>query len=201
MIKADDLFERINDEYKETITEKQLADGMLAVNDALNAAEEDDTPYPVVADGKINVIGDPNKTEIPKCSTRISFRFPKGMIKPEAADASGETWDVKRMEFKDVEIPPRRDLQVLNAAVQVLPYFRKVIEDGTVEKMSSEEIMAIAATMGDEAIDSMYMLVLRVLDIDDDLAAFITPVSALRATVDILKAFPNIANEADGFFE
>lgn len=171
------------------------------INEALDEAENDDTPYPVLVDGKVNVVGDANKTEIKKHNFTVSFRFPKGVIPADGADASGEDWDLKRVEFKDIYITPRRDLTVMNAVVNVLPYFRKILENGGVEKMTEGELLMMGATMGNQAIDAMYLLVMRVLDIDEDLGEYITAMSAMRNTMEILRAFPHLANEADAFFE
>lgn len=171
------------------------------ISQALDAAEEDTTPYPVVADGNVNVVGDANKTEIQKHTFTVSFRFPKGIIPDEGADEVGETWCLKRVKFPDVYITPRQDLAVLNAVVNVLPFVRNILENGKVEKMSNEEMLVIGATMSNQAIDAMYNLVMRTLGIEEDLGQYITAVSVLRNTAEILRAFPQLANEADGFFE
>ena len=90
------------------------------ISEALDKAEEDTTPFMVVTDQDLNVVGDANKTELNKHDYKIAFRIFK--------DGKYEWID---KEFKDVYITPRNDVKVSRMLTQLMPYFKK-IEDGVV---------------------------------------------------------------------
>ena len=52
---------------------------MLEIQKSMNEATKDDTPFPVVTKDGINVVGNPNKTEIKSHDYNVRFRFPKSM--------------------------------------------------------------------------------------------------------------------------
>ena len=50
---------------------------MLKLSAQIKKAEEDTTPYAVVAGEEIHVVGDANKTEVKKHDYTVRFRFPR----------------------------------------------------------------------------------------------------------------------------
>lgn len=158
----------------------------MKVDDALDKAQDSDTPFAVVSNGEINVVGDANKTEINKHDYVIFFRIYK----------DGKYEWVKQ-EFKDVYITPRNDLKVSRMVTQLLPFFRKE-EDGKTKKFNNEEILAIIER--DEILDAMYDTVASVLNIPDNLKDFMSTDSVVAAATQIMLDFPEAVNEADTFF-
>lgn len=158
----------------------------MKVDDALDKAQDSDTPFLVVANDELNVVGDANKTEINKHDYVVFFRIFK----------DGKYEWVKQ-EFKDVYITPRNDLKVSRMVTQLLPFFRKE-EDGKTKKFDNEEILAIIER--DEVLDAMYDTVAAVLNIPDNLKPFMSTDSVVAAATQIMLDFPEAVNEADTFF-
>ena len=158
----------------------------MKVDEAIDKADESDTPFAVVANGEVNVVGDANKTEVNKHDYVINFRIYK----------NGKYEWVKQ-EFKDVYITPRNDLKVGRMLTQMLPYFRKE-EDGQSDKFSKDEILAIIEQ--DAILDIMYDTVASVLGVPNNLKDFMSTDSVIAAVTQIILDFPEAVNEADTFF-
>lgn len=159
----------------------------MKVDDAIDKAEESDTPFVVLANDEVNVVGNANKTEINKHDYLINFRIFK----------NGKYEWVKQ-EFKDVYITPRNDLKVSRMITQMLPYFRKQL-DGETTKFDKEEVIAIIEK--DELLDLMYDTVAAVLNVPANLKDFMSPESVVAAVTQIILDFPETVNEANTFFE
>lgn len=158
----------------------------MKVDEAIDKAEESDTPFVVVANNEVNVVGDANKTEINKHDYVINFRIFK----------NGKYEWVKQ-EFKDVYITPRNDLKVSRMLTQLLPYFRKD-EDGEIVKHDKDEVLSILEQ--DTLLDSLYDTVAAVLNIPANLKPFMATDSVIAAATQIIRDFPETVNEADTFF-
>lgn len=156
------------------------------ISNALDKAEESTTPFVVVSNGEINVVGDANKTELNKHDYTIYFRL-----------FNDGKYDWVKKEFKDVFIPPRLDVKVNRMLVQLMPYFKKA-KDGRVEKFTREESLEIASQ--DALMDAMYDTVAAVLNIPDNLKNYMATESVIQAVGQILRDFPEAINEADTFF-
>ncbi len=157
------------------------------ISEAMESAENDTTPFTIVANGEVNVVGDANKTELNKHDYTITFRFFK----------DGKYQRVKQ-EFKDVYITPRNDVKVNRMLVQMFPYFKKV--DGEeIKKYSTTETLDILAN--DSLMDSMYDTVAAVLSIPNNLKELMEPDDVIRAARQIMKDYPEAVNEADAFFD
>lgn len=154
-----------------------------AVDEAIDKAEEDTTPFLVVNGDELNVVGDANKTKVNTHDYKILFRVVK--------DGKYE-WS--EQEFKNVYITPRNDIRVSRMLTQMMPYFRK--EDGT--KFTQEEAKQILEN--DSLLDIIYDTVAAVLGIPEKLADYMEPASVLRACVQIMKDMPNAVNEANTSF-
>lgn len=159
-----------------------------ALGEALDAAEESVVPFPVAGE-ELAVVGDANATEINKHDYKITFRVPK----------DGK-YAHKTVEYKDVYITPRQDAQVMKALTVFIPYFRKLKDNGDVEKMTEEEVTSVFRFLGDDFFDAVYDVVAAVLRIDNDLKNYMTPDSAIEAATQIITDFPETVNAADTFF-
>ncbi len=168
-------------------------DDYRAIDNALDAAEESVTPFAVVTNDEIAVVGDANKTEINAHDYTMKFRVPE-----KKEDGSvGYKWITK--EFKDVYITPRNDIKVNRMLMKLLPYYRKN-EDGELHKYTAEEAMDIVDSFSDDLLDALYDTVACVLGIDKALAPYMDMASVLKAATQIIRDYPETVNEADTFF-
>lgn len=182
-----------------------LEETYKGIDEALKEAEKDDTPFLVVNDGEMSVVGDANKTEVKKNDYVVAFRFPPGTKVPEGKGYAKavETRDgvLTRKEYKNFFITPRKNMNIVRTLVNLIPFFRKDNGDGTVGEYTEEEMFAIIGSLSDEIINEMYDLVCTVFDIDKALKEFIEPMSIARLVVRFLMDYPEASNEADTFFD
>ncbi len=178
------------------MNQEELLHGYEAISEGLHEAENSDTPFPVVQDGKISAIGDANKTEINKHDFTITFKLPEGVSGGQKVNGGV----LKEVEYKDVFVSPRRAAKVTSAICKLLPYFRKVAESGKVEDYTTDEIIELVADWSDDMIDTMYDVVANFLGVDEQLVDFMQPSSVLKALVQIVREYPEVMNESDVFF-
>ena len=175
---------------------------LLKINESIKKAEEDTTPYPVVVDGKVHVVGDANKTENKKHDYTIKFRFPKSYEQYFDGNVLERIGDyiIVETEFKDVTITPRSDMKILAAISKILPYVKKLDDDGTVREMTDDEIIDMCLHMPDEIEDAMYILTASVLRVDESIRDWMLATSVFGFISDFINDFPEVSNEADAFF-
>lgn len=184
------------------MNQEQLLDAYKKMEQSIDAAPESPTPYPIVKDEKLHVIGDANETQINKHDFKIVFRLPEGVVDGEKTIGGV----LKEVEYKDVFVPPRQSGKVISSLCRMLPFFRKVVDmkgnPGEKETISftSDEVVEMLAEFGDDFVDDMYDLVGKFLKIDDALVDYMIPESAMKATLQILNEYPEIINEAEAFF-
>lgn len=173
----------------------------LKIASKLNTAEEDDTPFLVVKDDEIAVVGDANKTERKKRNYVLKFRFPLSDDRFRTDDCKivGKFY-IAEIEFTDVCITPRKDLEIVAAGMKIIPYFKKLREDGSIENRNNDELFEIFANMSTEILDAIYTFVGSVLGISGDLIDKLLPTSALVTLNLLIEDYPEIFNEADVFF-
>lgn len=173
----------------------------LKIANNLKKAEEDDTPFIVVKDDEVAVVGDANKTELKKNTYNLSFRFPleDERFKTEDSKVVGSFY-LTEIEFKDVFISPRKDLKIVASVMKIMPYFKKLYADGTLADRTNDELFAVFTSMSDEVLDAIYLLVQCVMGIPNDIIDNLLPSSALYACAKLIEDYPEIFNEADVFF-
>lgn len=165
-----------------------------SIDEALDAAQEDTTPFAVVSNDEVIVAGDANKTEINTHDYTMKFRVP-------TREDGKIVYKHLTKEFKDVYITPRMDVQVNKLMVQLMPYFKKVQEDGSVGKYTLEEAKEIVNDFSDDIMDLMYDTVACVLKIPADLKEYMLPTTVMDAVAKIIREYPETVNEADTFFD
>lgn len=166
-----------------------------SIDEALDTAQESTTPFAVVnGEGELFVAGDANKTELNTHDYTITFRVP--------VQENGKT-AYKRLtkEYKDVYITPRMDVQVNKMMVQLMPYFKKPLENGEIGKYDLDEAKQIVNEFSDELMDTLYDTVACVLRIPQDLKEYMLPTSVMESIAKIIREYPETVNEADTFFE
>lgn len=171
----------------------------LKIKEGLDSAQADVTPFPVVKDGEISIIGDANKTEINKNDYTIQFKVPNGVV-PDGVGRKTPTGTYLELDYKDIFVTPRQEYDVTRILIKIMPYFRKVDENGEVSEYTDEEAIQILLSMEDELADLMYDLVAKVCGVDPALKDYMLPTSVVVNTYKIAQDIPNSINEAETFF-
>lgn len=169
---------------------------LTEIKDRLDEAQEDDTPYLVVNDDKLHVIGDPNKTERKAFEYTLKFRFPKDI------ESDGEivgNHKIVTRTYRNVTIKPRNDLRIVDAIMGIQPFIRKVAGH-TVSDFTEEEMKEIVTGMTDDIVLNIFKIVAAVVDIKDELVPYMMPLPALDVFASIVHDFPEVFNETDAFF-
>lgn len=168
------------------ITQEKL----LELREAKEKAASDETPFPIVKDGDIAVVGDANKTEVNKHDFVLRFVLPN--------EDGGYT--AKDVEYKDVFLKPRHAVTVQRLMTSLQPLLYKVDENGAVEDLSDEEMLEVARLYEGNVLDQIYRLVAVVLGVDERLVDYIDPNSALEAYHQIMLSYPDLVKASDSFF-
>lgn len=179
---------------------------MKRIQESLNEAHKDDTPFPVVTDDGLTVVGDVNKTEVKTRNYVVEFRFSPSEV--EAYDIDEEEIEryvegqaVVHMEFNDVTIKPRHRLEVDAAIVKILPYFYRLNEDNKkVGQRTDEEFVELVNNMCIDIGDDMYNLVAAVLGIDRRIVDNMVWQSVVETITAIINDFPEVFNESESTF-
>lgn len=173
----------------------------LAISNNLKKTNENDTPFAVVKDQEVSVIGDENKTEVKKADYSVRFRVPQTHFeqKPEGAKEVGSYY-VFSVAFGDITITPRSDLRIVDAIMKIIPFFNKLKENGDMEDFSKEELLSVFVGAGDEIHLAIYNLVATFLGIDDQMGEYMLPFSVIENLNKIMENHPEVFNEADVFF-
>lgn len=187
------------DFLKKRITTSDMVD----IQQSMNEAQKSDTPFAVVTKDGVNVVGNPNKTEVKSHDYNIRFRFPKSMaqgIDEKDIVATVGDYVIVNMEFTDVHIKPRNDVDINAAIVKIIPYFKNMTEDLKVEDKTQEELTEIVKAINDDIGQDLYDVVAAVLDIDKSIEDYMLLTDALEVVKRMPTDFPEVFNEADSFF-
>ncbi len=185
------------------------------MGDFLNAAEEakkDDTPYVALVDDEINVLGNPNKTELKKHNYTVNFAIPntaqnKAMLKASDTKIEFESENYLRIkrEFKDVYVPARRATDIAEAFTRVQAFINKVTilnDDGDLEiSLHSEaEMLEVMSELNTEVEDAMYRAVGTFFGLNEyDADCMILP-SVIYNAILIAINNPEVMNGSEVFF-
>ena len=135
--------------------QEQLLDAYKKMEESIDNAPESPTPFPVVKNEKLSVIGDANETQVNKHDFTIVFRLPEGVADGEKVPGGV----LKEVEYKDVFVAPRQSGKVISALCRMLPFFRKIIDtaDGGKEGVSftRDEVVEMLAEFGDDFVDDI----------------------------------------------
>lgn len=176
---------------------------MVEIKEALKEAEQDDTPFPVVTDDGVKVVGDANKIDKKIRNYSVRFRFPDDMFnnlnEKDIVKRVGRFVFVK-LDFDNVTVAPNRDTKLMMAIVDVLPLFKKLDDSGNVSDMSVEDFAELFREVPQYAIDGMYTIVSAFLQVDDSIKDYMLMQDVIGTIKQLIKDFPETFNEADAFF-
>lgn len=179
-------------------------DEFLKLNQSLAEVEKDDTPYALVTDGEISVIGDAGKTEPKIHDYTIELRFPRSMEdKIQGITDKTDNFVFSSIEFKDVTITPQDDMKVVLAISKMLPFFLNAREDGTLGRIEegNTNILELLEMAEEDLVDALYNVVATMLKIDKAIIPYMLPASVFETVAKLIEDFPEAFAEADGFFE
>lgn len=174
---------------------------------ATEEAKKDDTPFAVVSKEGMSVVGDVNKTEVKKKSYTVRFKFT-----PEEVEKYGiREEDITRyvgkyaevpMEFTDVSIKPRYELEIDAAIMKIYPYIYTVNEETKrIGERSEEEMRLMVQDMSIEIGDDLYNFVAAVLGVDRRIVENMEWNDVMDTATQIFIDFPEEINSSEGFSE
>lgn len=173
---------------------------MIDMQAELKEAREDTTPHIGVAGDELLVMGDANKTENKKHDYKVLMRYPKDKAQHiDEKDIIKTVGDYVffEVEFKDVEILPRKNMQVVASIAEFLPFFYELREDGIVDEIPTDKLIQIAKELSGDILDSMYAMVGAFLNVKSDVYDYFMPSSVIGLTAKFINDFPEVFNEAD----
>ena len=179
---------------------------MVGVQTKFEEAGHTDVPVAVVQKDGLKVVGDANKTEIKSRDYSVRFRFPKRMasqynIDPDSVIKEIDDYVIVRFDFIDVHIVPRRDYEILESIIAIIPFFKKLDDDGVhLSDLSPEELLPILHQANDEIGDAMYQVVAAFLDIDPRIMRYMILTDVMARVQDFEADFPEVFKESDIFF-
>lgn len=170
----------------------------------MDEAEEDTTPYAIVDDGDISVVGDVNKTEVIKRDYVIKFGYPntkawKDRLESEGTKILEETPNYLFVDryYKDVWVPPRIYTAVQAAFGEVYQFFNVITENGSIRDLTEDEIIDALGMLSQDIMEAMTHAVATILRIPQNEEACMVPFMTMIAVVRMIQDFPEIINGMD----
>lgn len=181
------------------LTEKDL----MKIQEAMREQESDTTPFAIIdGEGGVSVIGDPNKTEIKHYDYTVRFRIPSQFVDEGTGNkiVNGK-YTVVELEYKDVTISARKDLQIVACLNDLRPFLVEVLPDGESKDRDEDELKKIITNLitKQSIINAMYNLVGTVVGVKEELIPMMLYDSVFENVVKIIRDFPEIINEEDFF--
>ena len=179
---------------------------------AADEAKKDDTPYVAVVDDEINVLGNPNKTELKKHDYIVEFVLPKTEDNLKMLKANGVEIDVEsenyisiHREFKNVFVPARRASAILEAFTRLQGFINKVTrldDNGNLEiaLRTDEEILEVMSDLNDEVEKAIYRAVGAFFGLNEYDTDNISLASAIFNVILIAINNPEVMNGSEVFF-
>lgn len=182
----------------------------IAMKQAMDKAEEDTTPYITTdEDDGLQIVGDPNKTEITKYQYDIQFAYPKDdAIKKRLHDLRDckilketDNYIVCTRTFKDVWVPPRIYPSVQTAFAELYRFFNAITDDGGLRDLEEDEIIEVLRMLGQDMIEAMCHAVATILGISEQEEPCMISISVMPVIMRMIDDFPEIVNGMDFFTE
>lgn len=180
----------------------------IAMKEAMDKAEEDTTPYVITdEDDGLQVVGDPNKTEVVKYQYAIQFAYPKtDIVRKSLKDMKDcvvtketDNYIVCTRTFKDVWIPPRIYPQVQTAFAELYRFFNAITDDGGLRDLTDDEIIEVLKMLGQDMIEAMCHAVATILRIPEQEEQCMISITVMPVIMRMIDDFPEIINGMDFF--
>lgn len=178
------------------------------INDAKVKAQTDETPYIGMVDGKVNVNGDPNETEIKPADYEVLFAFPNNAFFKKRVETVGDEivkteggFIIVRRVYRGIYLTPRMMSDAVTAGAVIESFLNKITVDGEVKAMSYDELQGVIVDNFQELKESAYDLVASVLRIHAEEAEWMLPMNTMENAIQIAINNPALVNESNFFFE
>lgn len=191
------------DLFKKGVT----VDDLKKLQSSVKEAQKDDTPFAVVSKEGLNVVGDVNKTEVKKKNYTVRFKFDPDEVERYGIKEDEITRYVNGkaevpMEFTDVTIKPRYELEIDAAIMKIFPYIYSVNEETKrIGERTEEEMRQMVNDMCIEIGDDLYNFVAAVLNVDRRIVLNMEWDDVMEVTAQIINDFPEVVNSSEGFSE
>lgn len=181
---------------------------LMEIKSLMKQAEQDDTPFPIVEEnGNISVIGDATKTAPKINDYTIKFRYTKeeytkefGETIPEECQVIGD-FVLFYVTYKNVTLKPVDDIAMARSLMKLIPFFYSITTEGEIKEIDNAEFTESILSAEKEIHISMYDFVADFLQIDNEMRWHMMSGSVISSLGYILKAHPELINEAQAFLE
>ena len=180
----------------------------IAMKKKMDEAENDTTPYAITdEDAGIQIVGDPNKTEIKKYEYEVQFAYPKtdgyrkALKDGQNVEILNETdnYIVCKRTFKNVWIPPRIYTSVQTAFAELYQFFNVITDDGGIRDLTNEEVIEALRMLDQEMIEAMCHAVATILRIPVQEEECMISLTVMPVIMRMIDDFPEIVNGMDFF--
>lgn len=179
-------------------------DDFLKLQRAREFAEKDDTPFAVVANDEIHVVGDANKTQVKKHDYTMMFYFPnewKGRFDRASILKEGLTHFAVEIDYTNITITPRNHVAATTALVELEPFFNKILDNGEVVDLTMEDVKELLRYMSDDMTKALYNAVGTILGVDKSIIPYMGIMDVMFTASLLIRDFPEAINEANQLFE
>lgn len=196
----------------EEFKKKTEAEQMTELLKVADEAKKDDTPYTAIVDEEINVLGNPNKTEVKKHDYTVEFAIPnteenKALLEANGIEIKYESENYLRIqrEYHDVFVPARRASDILEAFTRLQAFINKVTkldDKGNLEisVRTDEELLEVMSELNNDIEDAIYRAVGTFFGLSEKDADSILLPSAIFNVINIALNNPEVMNGSEVFF-
>jgi len=182
----------------------------IEMKKAMDEAENDTTPYAISDETEgLQIVGDPNKTELVKYQYSFYFWYPpkatwksrlEKMPDVEIVEETPNYIKCKRT-FKDVWIPPRIYTSVQTAFAEIYQFFNVITEDGSLRDLTDDEMVMALRMLSQEMIEAMCHAVATILRIPENEEQYMVSITVIPVVMEMIRDFPEVINGMDFFTE
>lgn len=178
----------------------------IALKKSMDEAENDTTPFAIVENDQIQVVGDVSKTEVKKHDYRMQFYYRNNEANKKVIEENGiklikETpnYLIVEREYKDVWVSPRVHMAIHTAFLELYRFFVATNDDGELRDMTIDEIVEVMHMLDQQMIEAMCHAVATVLRIPPNEEELMVPEITVDCVAKMIRDFPEIINGVDFF--
>lgn len=188
--------------------DKLTAEDLRKIKALMDKAEEDTTPYAITdEDDGIQIVGDPNKTEIVKYQYELQFAYPKSdenrqrlsEMQNTVITKETDNYIVVKRSFKDVWVPPRIYTSVQTAFAEVYQFLNVITDDGGIRDLTEDEMIEALRMLDQDMIEAMCHAVATILRIPQQEEPCMIAITVMPVIMKMIEDFPEIINGMDFF--
>ncbi|GHU63500.1 hypothetical protein FACS189418_6920 [Clostridia bacterium] len=185
-------------------------DEFMKIGKKLEEENKDDTPFSVVSQDKIAVVGNAEKTEKKVNDYKLVFKIPKAEADKVSSFLPQEK--IKKIEeiddlpeyvyitvlYEKISIAPKDNNRLVQLLAGIIPFYHKITDD-RIEFLSENELGNLFLAYSADYSDAIIKLVRSFLPIPIPLQPYILPIIAARVVVELISAHPELLRETEHF--